>query len=189
MKLFTLFAVLSISVSAQEKVGTYNSSSLRREFNIRTISENNTPILYLEVFNGLLQDRYYFKVDELASFIDALSQTRSTFVSWQKIAKGNNYPITTKGMNISFPVISVYWYDSFDKKFTFLENLNLMPIFTVSNRECRFQLSALSAIVKDQAYSVVLSNAKEFDKLISNISPDALKTKLYKLKIKENNYP
>lgn len=188
MKKFTLtilFIIQATLTIAQEKIDTYYSSWLGRDFNIRAINGNNDkPILYLEVFNGILHDRYYFKIDnELISFIAALSQAKSKFLDWKQVVNDNDVSYTTKPMDIVFPSVVVCWYDSFEKKFTFLERLNLKPIFNVTNNgECRFQLSALSDLSNGQAYSVILSNAKEFNKLISKISSETLLSKLAKSK-------
>ena len=180
--LIIILTALSTFAIAQEKISTYHASNLDRIFNIRAIiGNNNNPILYLEVFSGILHDRYYFKIDnELGDFISALSEAKEKFLDWKKIVKTNNVSYTLKPMGITFPHVAVYWYDSFDKQFTFIERLNLMPAFSATNSKCEFELLALSGLSKDQAYSITLSTDKEFNKLISKISPETLLSKLAK---------
>lgn len=179
---WTIFFIMFMAAAfAQEKIDTYKSAILYRNFNIRAkLDSNKKAILYLEVFNGILVDKYYFKIeDNLPFFVDALTQAKSKFLEWKKYSKENKINQAIKPMDIVFPSVSIYFYDSFDKKFTYIEDLELMPIFNVTGyNDFRFQLSALSVLVEDQAYSIILTRAKEFDKLITRISPDRLLAKL-----------
>ena len=185
--LTVLFVMFVLTTFAQEKIGTYYSSDLKQTFKIKAASaSSDKPVLLLEIYGGILKDSYYLKLDqELTLFIEALSRAKAKYSEWKKIAKDNNVDFTTKLMDVSFPPVSVFWYDSFENKYTFIESLNLLPGFNVSNRTYTFRLSALSTRLENQAYSITMSNEKEFDKLISKISPEYLLNKLDQTKIEK----
>ncbi|MEZ5017270.1 MAG: hypothetical protein R2800_09485 [Flavipsychrobacter sp.] len=185
LKLTILFSVFILAVSAQEKVDKYYCANLGQSFNIRaSTNPDNKPILYLEVFSGILKDRYYFKFDKNHSaFIEALLKAKAKFTEWKKTVKENDVSYTIKEMDVAFPIVEVWMYDSFEKKFTYLETLNLRPIFSVlGNKECRLQLSASSELLSETAYSIVLVKEREFDKLASKVSAENLLLKLAKAK-------
>jgi len=181
-----LLAILFFSITGktQEKIDTYEQSLTQVHFNIRAnFDDNNKPILFLEVFSGI-RDRYYIKLDEnLIQFIEAISKSKTTFLEWKQIAKDNQVEYTIKPMNILFPMVEVYEYDSFDKTYQIIERVQLLAgfcVYTYSGGS--FSLGALSNVYKNRSYNIEFNNSKQFDKFITKISPESIKSKLNKRK-------
>ena len=185
VKLIILFLILPLLSFAQDKIDDYYSSELGRKFNIRASSDQiNQPTIYLEVFTGILKDTHYFKLgNERTAFIKALEQAKIQFVSWKNSVKENNVSHALKRMDITFPLVEIYAYDGIDQTFKYLETLELKPIFSVlGNNQCRFQLSAVSTLSNELAYSILFTKEKEFNKLSSKISAEIVLRKIEMVK-------
>ncbi len=187
----------STSVYAQAKFDQYYNSDIGRYFNIRvdnskryiSISESNKndtiPNIYLEVFGGVLKDTYYFSFGgDHREFVGWLILAKYEYLRWKQKAKDNDVSYTNKLMDIPFPEVDVFTFDAFDQNFTYIEKVQPLPVFTVSDvgaRKYKLMLIARSSLIEDQTYSITLSNEREFEKLLSKFNVKRLEKKLSKL--------
>ena len=112
--LFVAFFIISISLKAQEEVGTYYNNYFKEEFTIEASQKNNKiSDIYIEV-SAKKSSQSFINIggDDLETFKASLIALRDKYLSWVKIAKDNNVTEMNKEFDIKFPSVTVAWVGS-----------------------------------------------------------------------------
>ena len=108
------FFIISISLKAQEVVGTYYSNFFDKEFTIKASQKNNkVSSIYIGV-EAKKSNESFINVggEDLETFKASLITLRDKYLSWVKIAKDNNVTEMNKEFDIKFPSVTVAWIGS-----------------------------------------------------------------------------
>lgn len=187
MKKFTVFALFlfcTISMFAQEEIGTYHSSYFDKDLEVLAVSPEEKNSIYISVCGEHSIDDVVINVEGYAieEFRSALSQAKSKFAEWAKIAKDNNVKDMTKDMDITFPKVTIAWHSS---KWWFSFRQSLKPRFIVTSEgKCAFVIAgkAVSSSNEyiDQRYYFALSDVRDFDELLNVTSKEYIASKFTK---------
>lgn len=184
-KIFTLLAgiiLATISSNAQEKVGDYYNNYFSKTYKVEASQSDGNFRVYFNVEGNSNGDDVCFslKNEVIDQFVNALCEAKNKYLEWVNVAVNNNVTKMTKEMDITFPRVTIGWYGS---KWWWAFDHKLTPLFMITDSGKHLFVIAGTATASsneyiEQKYYLALECARDFDALISAISPTAIKEKL-----------
>lgn len=179
-----LILMISLSMSAQTKIDSYDSDYFESTFGIYATNGEKLS-LYFDIRGESKNDDVMINVDgesTIISFINSLKEVRDKYAEWKKVAVDNKVTDYSKDFDISFPNVYVAWYGT---KWWFDFRERFEPYFKVSSDGKCYAVFHSEAVSSSNEYITekyywVFSSVKEFDSFIEKIQPQALIEKLNK---------
>lgn len=188
--LFVAFFIISISLKAQEEVGTYYNNFFKEEFTIKASQKNNKiSDIYIEV-SAKKSSQSFINIggDDLETFKASLIALRDKYLSWVKIAKDNNVTEMNKEFDIKFPSVTVAWVGSkwwfdFNRKismrFLILESGKMVAVWAP-------KVTASSNEYIDETIYFTFECEDDFNNLLDKLNSQVMLDKLQNRQNKEN---
>ncbi|MBQ8226617.1 MAG: hypothetical protein IJZ92_04145 [Bacteroidaceae bacterium] len=188
--LFVAFFIISISLKAQEEVGTYYNNYFKEEFTIEASQKNNKiSDIYIEV-SAKKSSQSFINIggDDLETFKASLIALRDKYLSWVKIAKDNNVTEMNKEFDIKFPSVTVAWVGSkwwfdFNRKismrFLILESGKMVAVWAP-------KVTASSNEYIDETIYFTFECEDDFNNLLDKLNSQVMLDKLQNRQNKED---
>lgn len=190
--LFVAFFIISISLKAQEEVGTYYNNFFKEEFTIKASQKNNKiSDIYIEV-SAKKSSQSFINIggDNLETFKASLIALRDKYLSWVKIAKDNNVTEMNKEFDIKFPSVTVAWVGVGSKwRFDFNRKISMRFLILESGKMVAVwapKVTASSNRYIDETIYFTFECEDDFNNLLDKLNSQVMLDKLQNRQNKEN---
>ena len=188
--LFAVVVIATISLKAEQLVGSYENSYFKENYSIEAAEKNGKlSNVYIQV-SAKDSKKAFLSVDakNLESFKVSLANLKQKYVEWVKVAEENNVTEMNKEMGISFPTVTIAWLGSkwwfdFDVRpnfnFIILDNGKMVASWAPKAK-------ASSNRYIDETIYFVFASIDDFDSLISQLNYQRIMDQLLSKKNQED---
>jgi hypothetical protein len=180
--IFTL--MFNTNVLGQEKIATYNSSYLSKNFEIQAAKPNEKGDFdyYIDCFSSDSSSKkasLMLKNKEVPEFIEFLSSIKDTFLKWKQTAIENK--VTELDKKIEYKKLN-YSGAFLYGKWNFDYSVNISARFRIINDKYLLIIdsdalqSGSNQFIKSDGFRFVFNSAQEIDELINGLEIEKVKT-------------
>lgn len=215
------FILVTIGAIAQEKTYVAKCKTNDGHFDVSVSRQQGVIRLYLSTIAAKehypaateLEMQEFLIVGEknILAFISSLSQVRNKYIEWTEVAHKNDVHSLTKGIDISFPEVSLQWTSMNVRRYqnsstpnpTYRDShVKLQAVYVLNDNEWietffkykknvpYITFSGIASSNSNQyittKYAFCFSSVSEIDAFISSIQIDSLKEKLNKVQARDD---
>lgn len=181
---------LSLSINAEQVVGTYYSNYFEENFEIEAAQENNKlDVVYIGV-SAKSSTNAVISVEgtDLDIFKASLELVRDKYLEWVKIAKENNVTEMNKDFGVNFPKVNIAWHGSkwwfsfghkVNMSFLILERGKMVAVWSPK------VVSSSNRYIDETIY-FVFESEEDFSNLINQLDYNTILGKLMNAKKNED---
>ena len=177
---FLLCVIFSCNTFAEDKISEYYSSIWKETYRIEASQPKNGKFeffIYCHSFDAI-HKKVGFSINskDVEDFTSNLLSVKSKFLEWGKTAQQNNVDEYSKEFDIRFKSVDAFFLYGSEYKFAF--NIRLKPKFMIIKGKpyAVFNSGKLVAssnrFMDVKGFSLVFSNADEFDEFIKALDVD-----------------
>lgn len=175
--LLMTLSTITVNVWAQEKIATYNSAFLGKDFEIQASKPNakgefDYYIDCLSVDKTSSKAALMLKNKEVMEFIDFLTSIKETFAKWKQTAIENK--VTTLDKQIEYKKLN-YRAAFLYGKWNFDYSVNISARFRIVNDKYLLIIdsdelqSGINQFIKSDGFRFVFTSTQEIDELINGL--------------------
>lgn len=175
--------ITNVNVSGQEKIATYNSAYLSKNFEIQADKPNEKGDFdyYIDCFSSDSSSRkasLMLKNKEVPEFIEFLTSIKDTFLKWKQTAIENKVTELDKKFeykNLNYRGTFLYGKWNFDY------SVNISARFRIINDKYLLIIdsdalqSSSNQFIKSDGFRFVFNSAQEVDELINGLEIEKVK--------------
>lgn len=178
-----MFLAININVLGQEKIATYNSSYLSKNFEIQAgkLNEKGDFDYYIDCFSADTSSSkasLMLKSKQTPEFIEFLSSIKETFLKWKQTAIENK--VTELDKKIEYKKLN-YCGAFLYGKWNFDYSVNISARFRIINDKYLLIIdsdalqSSSNQFIKSDGFRFVFNSSQEIDELINGLDIEKVK--------------